>query len=92
MMSVCKHYLFPNRYVYQFLSIGGANSQSISLEDFTIAVDTDEIPTFPDYETFNAAWEGAWAAFFEKHSGKPISQKQVFAYCQELTKLFGLNS
>lgn len=92
MMSICKHYLLPVRYIDQFSSITGESGRSLSLEDFAIAVDTDEIPTFPDYETFNVAWEGAWAAFFEEHSGNPISQKQVFAYCQKLTKLFGLNS
>lgn len=91
-MAVEKHYLMPKRYEEQFSSISGESGRSLSVEDFAIAVDTNELPIFPDYETFNAAWEGAWAAFFEKHSGKPISQKQVFAYCQELTKLFGLNS
>ena len=91
-MVVRKHYLMPKRYTEKFSSVIGESAQSISLEDFAIAVDTDEIPTFPDYETFNAAWEGAWAAFFEEHSGSPISQIQVFAYCQKLTKLFGLNS
>jgi len=89
-MVVRKHYLMPKRYTEQFSSAAGESGRSISLEDFAIAVDTDEIPTFPDYETFNAAWEGAWAAFFEAHTGKPVSQKQVFEYCHALAKQFGL--
>lgn len=91
-MTIVRHELFPSRYEAQFARLVGPSSQQIAIDDFAIAIDTDEIKNFPDYKTFNAAWEGAWQAFFDEHQDRPISQKEAFAYCHKLTKLFGIDT
>lgn len=85
-----KHYLLPLEFAADFLKMEGSNRQGIDVEDFAIGVDMAELTTFPNYESFAAAWLGSWKPFFEQNTGKAITQKQAFVYCEKLTKLFGL--
>jgi hypothetical protein len=91
-MTTHKHYLMPKRFEAKFAQMVGSNGRGIRIEDFAIAVDDQDIKTFPDYDTFNAAWEGSWQAFFDQHANQNITQKQAFDFCTKLIDLFGLKT
>ena len=85
-----KHYLLPLEHAVDFSKMDGTNRRGIDVEDFAIGVDMAELTTFPNYESFAAAWLGSWQPFFDQNKGKAITQIQAFDYCGKLTKLFGL--
>lgn len=84
-------YVLPKEFEQEFRQSLGASQSGINIEDFVIGVDSENVTTFPDFLTFETAWLGSWRAFFDEKQGQSISQKEIFEYCDRLSKLFQLD-
>jgi hypothetical protein len=87
-----KHYLLPLEYASQFSKMLGKNRRGITVEDFTIGLDSADLVAFPDFESFAAAWLGSWKAFFDQNTAGAITQDQAFQFCSKLSQAFDLET
>jgi len=87
-----KLYLLPKEFSSNLVSATTDSGKTIEVKDFAIGVESSDIARFGDIETFQTAWLGSWHAFFDQHQDTAFSQKEIFEYCDRLTKLFGINT
>ena len=85
-----KFYLLPTDFSAELERATGSG-RAISVEDFAIGLDPTQLTAFPDFESFELDWLGSWKAFFDKRQGQPLTQKEIFNFCQRLVDAFGLD-